>query len=104
MASIMSPVATTTQHCRASQRVVTSQIQARSFTPAVQKPARAAARPVLRLDSRRNVKTYAQNTETAAGALMMPCDMLAAGHGSNLVPPPSHMRHEQARSGLQLAL
>ncbi|KAL3140445.1 hypothetical protein ABBQ38_004704 [Trebouxia sp. C0009 RCD-2024] len=66
MASMTALVATTTPHCRASHRAVTSQAQARSFTPALQKPARAAVRPALRLNSRRNVKTYAQDTETAA--------------------------------------
>ena len=70
MASMTALVATTTPHCKASHRVVVSQAQARSFTPALQKPARSAARPALRLNSPRNVKTYAQDTETAAGELL----------------------------------
>ena len=70
MASMTALVATTTPHCKASHRVVVSQAQARSFTPALQRPARSAARPALRLNSPRNVKTYAQDTETAAGELL----------------------------------
>lgn len=76
MASMTALVATTTPHCRASQRVVTSQAQARIFVPALQKPTRTAVRPALRLNSRRNVKTYAQDTETAAGALKVRCEGL----------------------------
>ena len=67
MASMTAQMATTTQHCRASQRNVTSFGHARSFVTASQKPTRSPVRPVLRLSSRRDVKTYAQNTETAAG-------------------------------------
>lgn len=78
MASMTAQVATTTQHCRVSHRAVAPQAQARSFTSASQKPTRAAARPALRLNSRRNVKTYAQDTETAAGALMAHCHLLGA--------------------------
>ncbi|DBA69393.1 hypothetical protein WJX79_004004 [Trebouxia sp. C0005] len=66
MASMTAQMATTTQHCRASQRNVTSFGHARSFVTAFQKPTRSPVRPVLRLSSRRDVKTYAQNTETAA--------------------------------------
>lgn len=60
-------VAPTTQHCRASQRSASSFSHGRSFTPALQRPARSVVGPALRLNSRRDIKTYAQDTETAAG-------------------------------------
>ena len=57
----------TTPHCRVSQRAANASSNVRAFAQPLQRPARSVARPALRSRSRPAVKTFAQNTETAAG-------------------------------------
>lgn len=56
----------TTPHCRVSQRAANAPSNVRAFAQPLQRPARSVARPALRSRSRPAVKTFAQNTETAA--------------------------------------